>query len=113
MVEKEPESSAFKELLARAEVGTGLTILSGLSFLFLCMVLPLVGKSGVQTEHATLNFSAFLGVLCLTLAVCGLAIKSKLDRSKVDGSPFPLFSTIIGALCVLLFFSLIFGLLKI
>ena len=57
---KRSEPTTYGNLLSKPEVGTGLTILSGLFFLFLCMILPLVGKSGVKTEHAGGNFAAFL-----------------------------------------------------
>jgi len=103
----------FKNLLARPDVGSALTILSGLSFLFLCMILPLVGKAGVQRSHYTLNFTAFLLVLVLTLVLAVLAVKSKIDRSKTDGSPFPVFSSLIAGVSLLLLVALLNGLLHI
>lgn len=99
--------------LARPEVGTGLTIASGLSFLFLCMILPLVGKAGVKTPHYNENFIAFTAVLLLTIALSGLAVKSKLDRRNIDRSPAPKFSMLILGLSVLLLMALVTGLLHI
>lgn len=106
-------TSDLKSFLARSEIGTTLTILSGLAFLLLSMFLPLVGKAGAKTAHYATNYTAFLLLLLLTLGLSGLAIKSKLDRRKIDGSPFPLMSSLLGALCVLLLIALLFGLLKI
>lgn len=100
-------------LLARPEVGTGLTIASGLSFLLLCMVLPLVGKAGVETVHYTKNLIAFLLVLLVTGALSGLAVYSKLQRRHEDGSPLPKFSMAILSLSGLLLVALLTGLLKI
>ncbi|HMO50891.1 MAG TPA: hypothetical protein PKE26_07060 [Kiritimatiellia bacterium] len=99
--------------LARADVGSALSIAGGLSFLFLCMILPLVGKAGAQTPHYTKNFIAFLMVLLVTLALSGLAVKSKLERRKVDGSPFPRFSAAIFGATAFLLIALVLGLLKI
>jgi len=99
--------------LSRPEVGSGLSIVSGLAFLFLCMLLPLVGKAGAQTDHYTQNFIAFLLVLLITLGLSGAAVKSKLDRRARDGSPLPKFSLMILGFSVLFFFALISGLLKI
>lgn len=106
-------SSREDSILARPEVGNGLTIASGLSFLFVCMILPLVGKAGVQTTHYSTNLIAFLIVLLLTIALSALAVKSKRGRSKLDKSPRPVFSSIILGASVLLLVALVAGLLKI
>lgn len=100
-------------VLARPAVGTALTIASGLAFLFLCMILPLVGKAGVMRDHYTANFVAFLMVLILTGVLAGLAVYSKLQRRHIDASPLPKFSMLILGLSVLLFLALVSGLLKI
>lgn len=113
MADRDLHSSNFRSPIDRPEVGTALTILSGLAFLMLSMFLPLVGKSGVKTEHYGANLTAFLVLLLITMVLSGLAIKSKLSRRKIDGSPFPMFSSIIGGLCLLLFVSLLLGLLHI
>lgn len=103
----------LRDTLVRPEVGTGLTIASGLSFLFLCMILPLVGKAGVQTSHYWKNFLGFLVVLLITGGLAGLAVHSKLKRRDMDGSPLPYFSLIILGLSVMLLLALLLGLLKI
>jgi len=113
MADRNYNESKFKSPLDRPEVGTTLTILSGLAFLLLAMFLPLVGKSGVKTVHYGVNFMSYLVLLIITMALAGVAVKSKLNRRKIDGSPFPLFSAVIGGLSLLLFASLVLGLLKI
>ncbi|MGA1193407.1 MAG: hypothetical protein ACO398_00350 [Kiritimatiellia bacterium] len=102
-----------EHFLVRPAVGTGLTIVSGLFFLLVCMILPLVGKAGIYTSHYAQNLAAFVFILLLTIASSGLAIYSKLERRKSDGSPLPYFSLMVAGLAILLFLALISGLLKI
>lgn len=102
-----------EHFLVRPAVGTGLTIASGLFFLVVCMILPLVGKAGVHTSHYLQNYLAFLVSLLLTAGTSGLAVYSKLERRKIDGSPLPYFSILVAALSVLLLLALLLGLLKI
>ena len=99
--------------LTRPEVGTALTILSGLSFLLTGMLLPLVGKAGARVSHYGTNFTAFLLVLLTTLALSGFAVRSKLVRRSVDGSPRSIFSMVIFGLSIVLLLALVLGLLKI
>ncbi|MCB1068930.1 MAG: hypothetical protein H7A43_01900 [Verrucomicrobia bacterium] len=106
-IEKRPSG------LQSAWFGSLLTILSGLSFLFMCMTIPLVGKAAVMTSHAAANFYTFLAILLLSLTLAVLATISKLERRKVDGSPLPWFSFILVGVCLLLLVSLLLGLLKI
>lgn len=98
---------------ARPAVGTALAILSGLSFLFLCMLLPLVGPSGAAAPHAAMNFYAFLGVLLLCFGLAVLAVYSKLKRRRIDASPLPFNSLALCLLCLVLLVALLSGLLKI
>ena len=49
----------------------------------------------------------------IALVLVILVVASACDRSKIDGSAFPVFSSIIGGLSLLLLISLITGLLKI
>ena len=94
-------------------VGSVLTVLSGLSFLFVCMILPLVGKSGSTTVHAGLNTLAFAATLVVTLILAALATWSKLVRRHLDQSPLPYFSIILMGLSILLLLALATGLLRI
>ena len=108
-----PAESGNPPFFARPEVGTFLTVLSGLAFLFVCMTLPLVGKAGVATVHVRQNTMAFTAVLVLTLALAIAASWSKWARCRVDQSPRPYFSLILAGLSALLLVALALGLLKI
>ena len=110
-VEQQPiEKVSF---FASPVVGSVFTILSGLSFLLLAMILPIVGKAAAMTTYAKTNFYAFLGVLSVALLFAVLATISKLERRKIDKSPLPLFSFILCGLCAMLMVALFLGLLKI
>lgn len=107
---------------AKPAVGSVLTVLGGVAFLFLCEILPLVGPAAakgsgspgaIQAAHYKLNLFAFLCTLMVTMALSIGAILSKLERRKIDGSPLPFFSILLTGLCVLLIFALFTGLLTI
>jgi hypothetical protein len=90
------------DVYALPAVGSFLSVLAGLSFLWLCMLLPLVGKAGAVTPFARHNYFVFLGFLLLTLALSGMAIGSKMTRRRRDGSPPPLFTLGLAGISVLL-----------
>ncbi|MCZ7591021.1 MAG: hypothetical protein M5U15_02215 [Kiritimatiellae bacterium] len=94
-------------------VGTLLTVAAGLSFFFVCMILPLVGKAGVQTVHASQNFRAFLVALIVSLAFSVAATVAKMKRSRLDGSPKPYLTMGLFVINMGLLISLFAGLLKI
>ena len=103
-------------------VGNLLSIAAGLSFLVLCMILPLVGPAAMRgsgspgataVPHARANFLMFLGVLLLSLALSALAIFSKIDRRKKDGSPLPVYTIGLFVLLLFLLIALFMGLLEI
>ncbi len=100
-------------LLAHPTTGTVLAILSGLSFLFLCMILPIVGPAAAARPYYATNYRAFLGVLLISLALALLAFFSKLQRRSMDSSPFPASSLALAMLLVGMLFALLMGLLKI
>jgi len=97
----------------KPQTGTALAVLSGLSFLFLCMVLPLVGRSGSAAPHHQANFVAFLTVLLVSLGLSMAATMSKRSRSRIDGSPAPVWSMGLTGLLCLLLVCLFTGLLRI
>lgn len=113
MASTNPQTESPASDLASPVVGTVLTILSGLAFLATAMLLPLVGKSAVQTVHLRANFIAFLCVAVLSLATAILATISKLQRRAMDGSPLPIFSIVLCVLSALLLVALFLGLLSI
>ena len=103
-------------------VGNLFSIAAGLSFLVLGMILPLVGPAAMRgsgspgataVPHARANFLTFLGVLLLSLALSALAIYSKVDRRKADGSPLPLYSLGLFGILLFLLVALFMGLLEI
>ncbi|QBG47931.1 hypothetical protein EGM51_11180 [Verrucomicrobia bacterium S94] len=96
------------DVMFRPAVGTGLAVASGLSFFFLCMILPLVGPAGSRVEHAGKNKVAFLTVLLLTFVLAALSVFSKMGRRKIDGSPLPFFSFALCGVCLLTFVILLF-----
>lgn len=106
----EPPATPF---FTRPEVGTFLTVLSGLAFLFVCMILPLVGKASVQTVHVRQNTQAFTAALVLTLLLSVAASWSKWSRRRLDQSPRPYFSLVLAGFSILLLAALALGLLSI
>ena len=113
MSSKTIEPAVSSTSLSTPWVGTVLTVASGLSFLFVCMFLPLVGKAGAAVPYARQNFFAFLAILLISIAFAGLATFSKIARRKIDGSPLPKFSIILLGLGALLLVALLTGLLHI
>ncbi len=99
--------------LQKQAIGNVLTVMSGLSFFFTCMLLPLVGPAGSRAPDAGKNQLAFLGVVGLTFLLAALATGSKLALRKEDQSPFPVWSLGLCAVCVLLFILQLTGLLAI
>jgi hypothetical protein len=89
--------------------GTALMVASGLSFFFLCMILPIVGPSGAKQEHYGANLAAFIGVLLLTFLLSSGAAYSKWQRRKLDGSPLPYVSFGMSGLCILILLVLVVG----
>ncbi|HMP89432.1 MAG TPA: hypothetical protein PJ991_04485 [Kiritimatiellia bacterium] len=112
-VAQKKNNDDISQLLVNPTVGNVLAILSGLAFLLVGMLLPLVGKAGAQTEHYVLNFITFMFFLLVACALSGLNLFVRLMRRKQDGSPYPKASLALCVACGVLLVSLIFGLLKI
>ena len=86
---------------AQPGVGQALTILAGICFYGVFMILPLVGPAAMlgsgspgatRAPHAMANVVWFMVALLTTLAVAAAALFSKLQRRRADGSPLPKFS---------------------
>ena len=101
--EQQPTDGILSSPLA----GTILAVASGLSFFFLCMILPLVGPSGSKVAHAAQNKAAFLGVLLVTFLLAAMAAYSKLMRRRADGCALPYWSLCLCVVCVLALFVLL------
>lgn len=103
----------FKKFLQNPATGSVLTVASGVSFFFNCMLLPLVGRAGSSVPDADKNRLAFLAVLGLTFTLAALATWSKMVRRSDDKSPLPYWSLGLCAVCAALFILLMTGLLAI
>jgi len=103
----------FKKQLEKPIVGSVLTVMSGLSFFFNLMLLPLVGPAGARAPDADKNQLAFLGLLGLTFLLAALATWLKMMRRREDQSPFPIWSLGLCAVCTILFILQLTGLLAI
>ncbi len=103
----------LSKTLRKPLTGSVLTVMSGLSFFFTCMLLPLVGPAGSRAPDAGLNQIAFLGVLGLTFLLAGLAAWLKVIRRREDQSPLPVWSFGLCMICAALFVLQLTGLLAI
>jgi tellurite resistance protein TehA-like permease len=101
------EKNTIADVLFKPLAGTILAVASGLSFFFLCMILPLVGPSGSKVDHAMKNKSAFLAVLLVTFALAAMASYSKMGRRKIESGPLPWFSLGLCGVCILALFVLL------
>ena len=95
------EQQVLDGILSKPQVGTTLAVASGLSFFFLCMILPLVGPAGSKVAHAAKNKAAFLGVLTATFVLAAIAAYSKMARRKVEGGALPYWSMGLCMVCIL------------
>jgi len=106
-------NKSLPNFFKKSATGSVLTVISGLSFFFTCMLLPLVGPAGSRAPDSELNQLAFLGVLGLTFLLAALATWAKMIRRREDQSPLPLWSLGLCAVCAVLFVLLKTGLLAI
>ncbi len=89
--------------------GTTLAVLSGLSFFFLSMSLPLVGPAGSRVPHAEHNKATFLMVLLVTFALAAAASYSKMGCRRIHGGSLPWLSFGMCGVCLLTLFILLFN----
>lgn len=103
-------------------VGNSLLIGAGLSFMLVCMLLPLVGPAaahGSGSPGATTapyyakNFATFLTVALMTLGLSTAAVVSKLATRRETGGRLPFVSLALTGACVLILVCLFAGLFKI
>ena len=88
----------WKEIIKKPVTGSVLSVMSGLSFFFNCMLLSLVGPSGARAPDAAANQDVFLGVSLLTFLLAAATAASKMMRRAEDESPRPYGSF---ALCII------------
>ncbi|MDD2238143.1 MAG: hypothetical protein PHG65_13135, partial [Kiritimatiellae bacterium] len=83
---KQEQTGAVESITFKAPVvGTVFTVLSGLSFLFLMMCLPLVGPAGSVVAYSRRNAAAFLAVLTVCTVFSLMAFASEWMRRQEDG----------------------------
>lgn len=99
----------IEKVLFTPLAGTVLAVASGLSFFFLCMILPLMGPAGSKVAHAVQNKMAFLGALLATFLLAAMASYSKLGRRKIEGGSLPWFALGLCVVCVLTLLVLLSG----
>lgn len=102
-----------ESIFANRIVGSTFAVVSSLSFLLVCMLLPLVGPAGAVATEPRKNLLTFLAVLLLAFLSSIFAMISKFERRKVDQSPLPLLSILLCCLCVLFLVALLFGWLRV
>ena len=85
----------------RRAVGDALSILAGLAFFLLCMLLPLVGPAGSQVEHASKNKTIFLSWLVVTLLLSIGSVLSKWERVRGENAPRPIYSLLLFITCII------------
>ena len=85
----------------RRAVGTALSILAGLAFFLLCMLLPLVGPAGSQVEHASKNETIFLSWLSVTLGLSIASVLSRWKRVREENAPRPMYSLLLCITCII------------
>ena len=100
-------------VFALPAIGTTFTVLSGLSFLLVCILLPMVGPAGAATMFAAQNTQAFTIYVLISLVLSLAAIGSKTSRRAIDGSPLPISSMALCGLDILLLIALYANLLRI
>ena len=81
--------------------GTAFSILAGLAFFLLCMLLPLVGPAGSQVEHASKNETIFLSWLSVTLGLSIASVLSKWERVRQENTPRPMYSLLLCITCII------------
>jgi hypothetical protein len=97
------------EWFEQPQTGNTLTIVAAVLFQGVLMLLPLVGPAGQAVPHAGLNLLGFAAAVLLTLAMSLAAVYSKWLRRQQDGSPWPLWSTVLSGACLLLLVAALTG----
>lgn len=92
--------------------GDVLAMVGGVVFLFVLMMLPMVGPSGARTPHHAVNFTVFLLVLFGATAFAFGALALKISARRVDRSRFPFATAALCASCAFLLIALLGGLLR-
>jgi len=90
-------------------LGNMFTTIGAVGFFFLCMLLPIVGRSAVSTPYYKQNYLSYLLVLLVTLLCSALGWVLKKKRSAADGSPYPKVSLVLTCLYSVMLIILLTG----
>ena len=90
-----------------------LLLAAGIGFLFVCMVLPLVGKAAAMTGWFARNERAFVVVLAAETVLCVLALAAGLRRRASAGGSFPRAAAWLVGVCLFLMGAFLAGWLKV
>ena len=99
------------ETVQTHQLGNRLTAVAAGLFFVICMLLPLVGKAGMATDHVGANVTTFLVFLLPALACAGLGLRIKWRAWKQGQDGVPWISGGLSALYALLLLALVTGLL--
>ena len=103
----------FKKWFIHPVIRVALSVLSGLSFFLLCMILPLVGPAGSRVEHTLANQVIFVSWLIFTLLISILSFFSRKMSNNDQNKDIPLFSILLIIICVVIFVLFLLGALSI
>lgn len=94
-------------------LGEALAIGGLVGFLFICMILPLVGKAGTRVEWTVPNSRAFASAVLGTLLLAALASASKWKQMKAGRGGIPKACLALAGVCVFILLALAGGFLAI
>ena len=93
----------YKNLSDNSVIYNLITIIAGLAFFLLCMLLPLVGPAGSKVEHADYNNAIFTGWLIFTLILSSISYYLRYQRYRLKNNIYPKYSLILTILCIIIF----------
>ena len=93
----------YKNLSNNPVILNFITIMAGLAFFLLCMLLPLVGPAGSKVEHADYNNAIFTGWLIFTLILSSTSYYLRYQRYRFKNDIYPKYSLILTILCIIIF----------
>tara|TARA_B100001559_G_scaffold83854_1_gene69698 strand:+ start:88 stop:411 length:324 start_codon:yes stop_codon:yes gene_type:complete len=99
----------YKNLSNNPIILNFITIMAGLAFFLLCMLLPLVGPAGSKVEHADYNNAIFTGWLIFTLILSSTSYYFRYHIYRIKNDIFPKYSLILTILCIIIFLINILG----
>ena len=100
-------------LFSSPSLNSFFSVLAGLGFMLICMLLPLVAKAGSAVEHSRENRLFFTAIALLTLLLACSSVAINLLRRKRVGAPLRPFSLFVAGIVLTLLAALQLGWLSI